>query len=1091
MNDYIKIPKWIYIEEISSDNIETFLKDVKYIEDKKIDMECLREYYKTNKRNFLDLIHELALRGFEFFTNKENNILPKSSYNEYEEYIFSDRSLDKYLNIDFEKFAIGNFILRFNVKDDSFFNYVPLKGFKIINPNISIEEIKFEFISKGFKIDRAIKSSSEKNLDVDIDIIKKIENNESISEKNISIDMHFAERKYQLFRQFCKSNNIKYISEINFNVMDNFSKEKGIGVSKIKDIEEKIIEYNDEKQESQNMFLEYMGNMTLEKILTKKMYKIFKEFCYNYEFFKEFCDDKNIENIIDIKDYNIAEFLKLKWVIEYRTNNLNTIEEIKTIIKESKDKQMIVNIKEDVYTMIKDLTIVDVLGKCGYQYNEYNWVISEIQGENSSEIIDDINIEDINEIYKCIAFLNKLESPKNILNKIRDDLSERQNYVLNCRFKEGFTLQETAEAIGGITRERIRQIELKSLNKIIKQFHIKGFIKSIRLFSKNQLYLSKEELLRVLGEENIYFANIIIQNNVGNIFYFQPFDIIYFKEYEINISNLKKLVDTLPDIFLIDDYIEDIEDILGSLYKDNIEIEKLENLLKYYDYKQYGKYFSKKSLSIVDIMDIIFQENIKKPLKVDEEGINVIRNIFKNIFSYELSDSNRAIEARVRDAENVILVDKKTFCHISNMTYDESIMDLIEKYIDKELEKRNEINIEEVFFVFKDLCKKNNIEDKRALYSLVKFNLGDKYNIGQGNTLNIFSVDIKEKYSKEDRLVIYLKERNGIALKKDIMTSFKWKQFKLDDAVSKSDKLIMWGSDKITLIDNIVIDETIKCKLKNIINECMIEGFSTSAVILRKMLFDTDLNQFLRTNNIDESMKLATIIRSLFKNIKGHTNFLYTEDSKYTSFVEVIENKFADITYREEIKKFIISYGYKEVMALQIIKNLIQEKKYIEISQDEFIPYHKLNLAQETIDCVVEEILSRMNGKQYISLSDIKGYRTKLPEIQYKWNPYLIKFILDGNKFRGINKFYRDYRYDKVIVAIEESRIYTFEDLIYYILKNEYKGNLHEIKVYDYLANIGILRQQDEVYSKKLPYEIYNSKRIKIDTLGRIELIEV
>ncbi|KEI07167.1 hypothetical protein Z957_09585 [Clostridium sp. K25] len=1092
MNDYIKVPEWTYINRICSEAVEKFLKNVRYIGDKKIDIQSLREYYKSNQNNFSNLVHELSLRGFEFFSSKENNILPQNSYNKYEEYIFSDNNLDKYKKINFENFQIKNFILRFDVKNDDFFNYIPINGFKVMNPNVNIEDIKVEFLSKGFKVSKNIGYSYKKRLDNPIDITKKIQNKKSISNNDTVIDMCFTGRKYEIFRRICKSNNITYINEITPEIMEIFSKQSGVGISKFNDVKEKILKFNLElgNKQQKETYSEYLDNMSLEKIFTKRIYEVLKIFCYNYNSFMDFCDKFQVYSIDDIKTYIVDKFSNLEWVKKYKIYNHDAITEVRKSVKEAKNKnkEVLINIDPDIYNKIKNHTISEILGKCGYEYIDSNFKISEIQGKKSSEIIDDKSIVDISQFYRCIKFLNKMELPKDILNKLKNDLGERKNLILICRFQEGLTLNETGEIIG-VTRERIRQIEAQSLRKIRQYLKINHFHKILRVFLPNQGFFNKKDLVKLFGEKNMHFMNIIIQNNMSKTFYFKPLDIVYFKDYQTNIDNLKKLINMLPEVFNIDDYIDDVEESFRDLCV-YIKMEKVAALLEYYDYKKYGNYFSKKTLSKLDVMEIIFKDYINKPLKIDEKGLKLIRDIAQNVFSYEIIDSYRAIDARLRDSEKIILVDKKTFCHINNINYDQAIIKLAEEYIDGEFEKRSVINIEEVFLKLENMCKKNNIKDKRELYSLVRLNLEDKYEIGKGNTLNIFRGDVKEKYNREDKLIIYLKQTNGIALKKDIISSLRWKSFKLDDTVSKSNKLISWGDKKIALLDNIKIDEPIKFKLRNIVDECMLEGFSTSSFIYKKMMLNDDLNKFLRTNNIDESMKIASIIRGLFKDIKGHINFLYKVGSKYHSITEVVEGKFTDVTYREEIKNFIISYGYKEVMALNIIKNLIQEKKYIEISQDELVLYNKLNFSQRTINLVSKEILDRMNGKVYISLSNIKGYRRKLPEIEYRWNPYLIKSILDGNKFRAINKIYRDYRYDKVIVVDEKSEIYTFEDLIYYILKNEYKGNLHEIKVYDYLSSIGVLRYEKEIYSKKLPYEIYNSKKINIDDLGRIELVE-
>lgn len=45
-------------------------------------------------------------------------------------------------------------------------------------------------------------------------------------------------------------------------------------------------------------------------------------------------------------------------------------------------------------------------------------------------------------------------------------LKEDEIFVLRCRFVEDMTLQETADELRGVCRERIRQIEAKALRKL-------------------------------------------------------------------------------------------------------------------------------------------------------------------------------------------------------------------------------------------------------------------------------------------------------------------------------------------------------------------------------------------------------------------------------------------------------------------------------------------------------------------------------------------------------------------------------------------------------------------------------------------------
>ena len=66
------------------------------------------------------------------------------------------------------------------------------------------------------------------------------------------------------------------------------------------------------------------------------------------------------------------------------------------------------------------------------------------------------------------VFQTRLEMPSDAADTIEyvlSTLNEMERYVLLCRLKEGMTLEETSKR-DGLTKERIRQIELKALRKL-------------------------------------------------------------------------------------------------------------------------------------------------------------------------------------------------------------------------------------------------------------------------------------------------------------------------------------------------------------------------------------------------------------------------------------------------------------------------------------------------------------------------------------------------------------------------------------------------------------------------------------------------
>ena len=51
------------------------------------------------------------------------------------------------------------------------------------------------------------------------------------------------------------------------------------------------------------------------------------------------------------------------------------------------------------------------------------------------------------------------------------NFNEDEIFVLRCRFVEDMTLQETADELRGVHRERVRQIEAKALRKLRSAHH--------------------------------------------------------------------------------------------------------------------------------------------------------------------------------------------------------------------------------------------------------------------------------------------------------------------------------------------------------------------------------------------------------------------------------------------------------------------------------------------------------------------------------------------------------------------------------------------------------------------------------------------
>lgn len=159
--EYILIPKWVTHEEIKhSTFLPHFLKRVK-IEEDKVDLNYLRNNYREDKVACQKLIDEMALRGFSFVCKKSNNILPKGSINEDAIFIRSDMNGEKYKGIDFEGIGVADFVSRFSIKNDMFFNNIPIEGFLYLNKNINIDKLINEFEINGFAFSNKLENNIE------------------------------------------------------------------------------------------------------------------------------------------------------------------------------------------------------------------------------------------------------------------------------------------------------------------------------------------------------------------------------------------------------------------------------------------------------------------------------------------------------------------------------------------------------------------------------------------------------------------------------------------------------------------------------------------------------------------------------------------------------------------------------------------------------------------------------------------------------------------------------------------------------------------------------------------------------------------
>ena len=298
------------------------------------------------------------------------------------------------------------------------------------------------------------------------------------------------------------------------------------------------------------------------------------------------------------------------------------------------------------------------------------------------------------------------------------------------------------------------------------------------------------------------------------------------------------------------------------------------------------------------------------------------------------------------------------------------------------------------------------------------------------------------------------------------------------------------GRNTVKLFNRLAITDEDINEFNKVVASSFRDGYTTSSIILENMMFNRKLAPLIRNQGIDNTHKVASLVKILNSSIKGHSNFLYKESSEFTSFEEVLVHHFTEETTRSEMQDFIKNHGYKELMASNLLTGIVEKDLFTEVDLGVYYPSSKFQISEKAVDALTEYIQTQMGDREYLSLNLLEGYRSVLPSIDFRWNPFSMKSILVKNGYRHIQKVYQDYRYDMIIVR-ENSDINGFDELVHFILKkeHEYMGNMHESDIYDFLADKGILRKKDAIYEKILPYEIKNeSSLMEVNEIGMVKL---
>lgn len=515
-----------------------------------------------------------------------------------------------------------------------------------------------------------------------------------------------------------------------------------------------------------------------------------------------------------------------------------------------------------------------------------------------------------------MTYNNKLR--KGINNAIRN---KRDYEIIKLRMS-GMKLDDVGKKFD-ITRERVRQLELRGKNEIIDYIEKELKEDSLKKYIVNNKYIDKDKLIKDIGKDN--FQLIIYSYKTKNkrketqlaytefIETLSLYDEVELKEEFKQIKNKCKS-DYKDDIIK---YIQKEFKKKDQYFNDKIIITALRNL----GYDIYGDFILRKNINLGESIRNEVKYNYKDGIKTsDKDEINGLKDKIINIYNHK-NVKARNIISRIQ--QSLYLWDASTYTHEDNMYITEDLEDDIIKYIECVHKKNERISYRKIYEVFEDEIKENsNFKNHHSLHGHLSRLSNErevdfvciKFYVCKKGTENNKS----KMYFKD--VVEYLKDKTHGADKEEIKRALPDFDHNLLRYTSiYYPQIVRWNNGKFLNLDAIKVSDEDKKEMIKILEKQLDNKFNyTSKYILYNYYEKYNKELLERLTCLNDKNKLFDLNKYYFSHMfvfnQPHIVKKSIKDAdNFTSEVfanQLIENNYTD-NHKEAIKKVINIYKDK------------------------------------------------------------------------------------------------------------------------------------------------------------------------------------
>ena len=688
---------------------------------------------------------------------------------------------------------------------------------------------------------------------------------------------------------------------------------------------------------------------------------------------------------------------------------------------------------------------------------------------------------------------------------------------MRCGF---YGREETLEVIGkklGLTRERVRQILKKSFNVILWRSNppYNLFIKDFRhklhdsgyLFDANNTEKIKDTaafnlLKALLGKEVIFDNNINCWYGVERINLVNEAEKFLEEKCKKEQPYTKAIINSLVEEFCLLNKVP--QQSHSVVYK----------MFTTYIFKPTGrsKHFFFRKAGIVAICENTIKQYFPKGIYVykDSDMTKLMELLEKEGFDFLRKKRKRAAIGCVLRGRNLCLWDWGLYIHKDQIKINEEILPKVKKWLINKLVTNNvqRISIWGAFNEYKKECVRAGITNEHALYTCMKRKyeeefsfLKDPYIYPRKVSKAARAVDVLEKFLQQTQKAVTIDGIQKVLGLKD---------WQILNGLSGSDKVLQWGAKQYIHINNVKFN---KMDL-NVIYSNLVKELKKHEHLSVKQVYNNNY-VLCQRNKVTDLRALYALLQYFYNEKLFFPRYPYVlqkqhgiKDDGFFSFNDIIGHFFTKenrVIHKHELYQYIVKKRGYNIGKLSNLCYLCEQIiRYSETSYVSLDTLEWTNRKSEALERIAKEVYNKSYHSNpgstaaeqqiaillqkrltihapYAFLSDL--LKENLPTLGSKgtirWQLVLLIELLETiDSIRILGASRKIY-----IIYPNKYNVENIEDLVYYILKNEFNGKAYIDSFSKRLHDLGVLFRSSSVedYVRKSDkIKIINNNKVSI-----------